>query len=778
MKKLIYIFILGLINYGCSRQHSPSPKLVIWYDSPAQDWMREALPLGNGYMGVMFFGDPHREQLQFSEGSLWAGGPGSGNQYNFGLRENAASHLPAIRELLKKDNPEKAFEITSQWMSGIIHPREGLGFGNYGAQQTMGDLFVNVENNGEISGYHRELNLNSGRGQVSYTSGEVNHTRTYFGAYPLRTMVYHFENDAAEGTNYSYEIQMPHPVDSLVYIPGLLNVYAHVADNGLSFLTSVIFETDGETFFENGKVFIENARTLTLKHTAFTAYQHQFPHYRNSNWLEEAYWLLESLYLTDYHRLQQIQQEDYASLFNRVKLAIEGPALDDLPTHRRLERYAEGHADTGLEVLYFQYARYLMISSSRPGTLPMHLQGKWNNSTDPPWAADYHTNINLQMLYWPAEVTNLSECHKPLFDYMEKLVEPGQLAARAFFGTRGWVVNTMNNAFGYTSPGWGLPWGYFPAGAAWLTRHAWEHFDFTQDTTFLKNTAYPLMQEAALFWMDYLTENEDGYLVSMPSFSPEHGGISKGASMDHQIAWDLFNNSAKAGEVLGLDPSIVQEYQSFCDRISPPRIGRWGQLQEWIEDVDDPENTHRHVSHLYALHPGQQISVNLTPELAEAARVSLEARGKEGTGWSLAWKINFFARLQQGNVAYELLRRLMKQVGTNEANMGLGGTYNNLLCSHPPFQLDGNMGGAAGMAEMLLQSHEGMIVLLPAMPAEWKRGKVIGLKAKGAFEVDFEWKNKKVRSALVRGNPGSSGVIKVNGRERTFEIPASGVFRL
>ncbi len=514
-------------------------------------------------------------------------------------------------------------------------------------------------------------------------------------------------------------------------------------------------------------------------HVAATDYLPEFPHYKGADYQGANRAKLAGLEGRSYEQIREKHLRDYQNLFTRVQLDLGSSSRNSIPTDVRLKEYADGMADAAFEELYFQYSRYLMISGSRPGSMPLNLQGKWNNSTNPPWACDYHMNINQQMLYWPAEVANLPECHRPLFTYMESLVEPGRLSAKEFFNARGWIVNTMNNAFGYTSPGWGFPWGFFPGGAAWLCQHAWEHYDFTHDVDFLRETAYPLMKEAALFWMDYLVEDEEGFLVSCPSYSPEHGGISRGASMDHQMAWDLFNNCIQACEVLEVDEEFKQKAANIRDRILPPSIGSWGQLQEWKEDVDDPENKHRHVSHLYALHPGKQITVEHTPALAKAARVSLEARGNSGTGWSLAWKVNFWARLKDGDQAYELFRRLLRPTAEQGTEMMHGGgSYANLLCAHPPYQLDGNMGGCAGLAEMLLQSHAGVIELLPALPSVWKTGQVKGLKARGGFEVNIVWQDGKLTGAQITGKNGQTGTWRYGETTRDFQVPENGVFEV
>lgn len=753
--------------------------LELWYNEPATNWMTQALPIGNGYVGAMFFGGLQEEQIQFSEGTLWSGGPDSNPDYNFGIRKDAHKHLPKVRALLKEGKKAEAHRITQSQFTGIIDTGKQYNaeFGDYGAQQTMGDIFIKVGHSGNVSNYKRGLDISNALGKVAYSIGKETYNRTYFGNYPSNTMVYRFES--SKKTDYEIRFETPHVMVAQEFSDGIYTYEGKVADNGMPFETKLSLKfSDGQITYKDGIIYIKGATDVIILNTSATAYTLNYPTYKGNDYKSANNAIVQKWDNTTYDDLKNEHVGDYSNLFDRVSLNLGKSPKVDLPTNERLVAYANGSDDNALESLYFQYARYLMISASRPNTMSMHLQGKWNHSTNPPWAADYHSNINLEMIYWPAELTNLSECHVPFLDFIESLVEPGKLAAKEFFNTRGWMTNTMTNAFGYTSPGWGVDWGFFPTGAAWFSQHLWDHYDFTQDKTYLKENAYPVMKEAALFWIDYLTKDDNGNLVSTPSYSPEHGGISEGASMDHQIAWDILNNCIKAAEVLGIDDEFTANAKLTRDAILKPKIGSWGQLQEWTEDVDDPKSDHRHVSHLFAVHPGNQISTAQTPELAEAARVTLNARGDSGTGWSRAWKMNFWARLNDGNRSHKMLKNLLKPVSDTSVEMSTaGGTYSNLLCAHPPFQLDGNMGGASGMVEMLLQSQSGIVELLPSLPEAWPTGEVKGLKARGGFEIDILWKDGLVEEAKIKGKPNQSGELKVNNDRLTFHLNAEGIYK-
>ncbi|MDN5202247.1 glycoside hydrolase family 95 protein [Fulvivirgaceae bacterium BMA10] len=746
--------------------------LKLWYNEPAENWMKEALPIGNGYLGAMVFGGIHEERIQFNEESLWAGGPGEWEEYRGGNRENAHRFVPEVRDLLKKGDFDAAHQLANKELTGIIKKNGGekIAWEGFGCYQTFGDVMVKVKNKGEISDYYRDLNLTRGAAHVRYKSGTTLHERKYFANYPSRILVMGLRNDNPNGTDYTISFKTPHENTEIVYENGVLILSGQLENNGMKFESMLeIRNQGGEINFDGGVVSVERTKELMLILTAATDYLPTYPSYTGRDFKKLNREVLAGTADRNFQDLYSEHLADYQSIYNRVSLDLGGEH-SDMPTDKRILAYKESGNDPQLERLFFQYGRYLMLGSSRRGSMPANLQGKWNHSTNPPWASDYHFNINVQMIYWPAEVTNMSECHEPLLQYIETLQKPGEVTARNFFNTRGWIVNTMNNAFGFTATGWEFPWGFFPGGAAWLSQHMWEHYEFTQDEQFLKEHGFPVMRNAALFWLDYLFKDADGTWVSAPSYSPEHGGISMGASMDHQMVWDLFTNYLSACEVLGVNDDVTQDVKDKLANLSLPRIGRWGQLQEWKEDRDDPDNKHRHVSHLFALHPGKQISVQNTPELAEAAKVSLNARGDEGTGWSLAWKINFWARLGDGNRAHKLLTRALQYTDDSGTNMmDGGGVYGNMLSAHPPFQLDGNMGATAGIAEMLLQSHAGVIELLPALSDKWPTGEIKGLKARGAFELDIQWEAGVLKFARIKSLVGGTLQLKYKDNEIAME---------
>ena len=452
---------------------------------------------------------------------------------------------------------------------------------------------------------------------------------------------------------------------------------------------------------------------------------------------------------------------DYAALFNRVKLNINNAAegTEDLPITQRLANYRQGKADFYLEQLYYQFGRYLLIASSRPGNMPANLQGVWHNNVDGPWRVDYHTNINLQMNYWPACQTNLSECEQPLFEFIKTLIKPGEVTARSYFGTRGWTTSVSANIFGFTSPlaSEDMSWNFSPFAGPWLATHLWNYYDYTRDRKFLANEAYDIIKGSARFTTDYLWRRKDGIFIAAPSTSPEHGPVDEGATFAHAVVREILTDAIEASKVLGRDAKERQEWENALKHIAPYKTGRYGQLMEWSRDIDDPKDEHRHVNHLFGLHPGHTISPVTTPDLAKASRVVLEHRGDGATGWSMGWKLNQWARLHDGNHAYKLYGNLLKN-----------GTLDNLWDTHAPFQIDGNFGGTAGVTEMLLQSHMGFLHLLPALPDAWKEGSVEGLRARGNFLVNLTWRGGKLVQATVVSQSGEPCMVHYNGKTLNF----------
>lgn len=782
MKKFCFLFInsLFLVSGIFAGETEYTKGLSIWFDTPNVveehiAWESQSLPIGNGSLGANIIGSVDTERITFNEKTLWRGGPNTakGAEYYWNVNKQSAHVLDEIRKAFTEGDQQKAEMLTRQNFNSEVpyeaNREKPFRFGNF---TIMGEFYVEtgLDTLG-ISDYKRILSLDSALAVVQFKKGNVAYQRSYFISYPANVMVMRFSADRAGMQNLVFSYA-PNSISQgslsgdgdkgLVFSASLNN-------NGMKYVVRIQAETKGGTLSNTGcRLTVKGADEVVFYVTADTDYKMNFnPDFKDPKTYvgvdpaETTCQWINNAVMQGYSALFQQHYSDYAAFFNRVRLNLNPTVkTSDIPTPQRLKNYRNGQPDYYLEELYYQFGRYLLIASSRAGNMPANLQGIWHNDVDGPWRVDYHNNINVQMNYWPACPTNLSECMLPLVDFIRTLVKPGEKTAQSYFGARGWTASISSNIFGFTTPleSQDMSWNFNPMAGPWLATHIWEYYDYTRDLNFLKETGYELIKSSADFAVDYLWHKPDGTYTAAPSTSPEHGPVDQGTTFVHAVVREILLDAIEASKVLGVDKKERKQWNDVLSKLVPYKIGRYGQLMEWSTDIDDPKDEHRHVNHLFGLHPGHTVSPVTTPELATAAKVVLLHRGDGATGWSMGWKLNQWARLQDGNHAYTLFGNLLKN-----------GTMDNLWDTHPPFQIDGNFGGTAGVTEMLLQSHMGFIQLLPALPNAWKDGSISGICAKGNFEVDMIWENNQLKEATVRSGAGGNCVIKYGDKMLSFK---------
>jgi alpha-L-fucosidase 2 len=725
---------------------------VLWYRQPAGRWV-EALPVGNGSLGAMVFGGTAHEQIQFNEETVWTGHP---REYH---HPGAVQYLPEIRRLLAEGKQSDAEALAMREFMSV--PLRQM------AYQPFGDIRLEFPGHERATKYQRQLDLDEAVASVAYDVDGVHYERQVFSSYPDQALVIQFTADRKGKLAFDVTMDSPHAAAATHTLErDQVVVSGQVEEDGVRFEARLQVRcTGGTVSAQERRIVVDGADATTLVLAAASSVKN----YRDisADPAERCRARLATVGRTPYETLRATHVSDHRRLFRRVALDLGSTPAAEGSTDERLAHVTE-RDDPALAALYFQYGRYLLIASSRPGCQPANLQGIWNDQKKPSWDSKWTVNINTEMNYWPVEATNLAECHEPLFDMIDEVAETGHKTAAAHYGARGWVLHHNTDLWRGTAPINNSNHGIWPTGGAWLCHHLWEHYLFTGDRSFLARRAYPRMKDAALFFVDVLVKDErTGWLISTPSNSPEQGGLVAGPTMDHQIIRDLFGSTAEAATILNVDAALAEQLRAMRARIAPNHVGKHGQLQEWVEDLDDPGNQHRHVSHLWGVHPGSEITPRGTPALAAAARQSLRFRGDGGTGWSKAWKINFWARFLDGDHAHKMLIEALA-----------GNTLPNLFDTHPPFQIDGNFGGTAGIAEMLLQSHTSEIELLPALPKAWPNGSVTGLKARGGFEVAMQWRDGKLERAVLRSELGGPCRLRLGSITATHDTRRGDVLAL